>query len=319
MCPFCALTLFADRRARPGTLIDSSPAVVCAWELMKETYPFLDLDHILKSAHGYRTVDALRKWCQITDEKLLAREVMRFEKAILEAAERKGKEAKAADPDAQGGIVVLPGVKQLLTDIEGDASQHDGQQGWAVCTSSTHFYASRALPTAGLPTPNEFITAESVRRGKPHPDPYELGAKQTKSSPLECVVVEDAPTGIRAGKAAGSLVLATCTSHTRESLEKENPDFLVEDLSHVRANRNPDGSVSLVIDQPEGRPVSGKHSAPATPLDTPLGTPVMSRATSPEPGVDPAAKRMARKSLAQASTPTTDNHGAIPLKAQGGF
>jgi glycerol 3-phosphatase-1 len=40
-----------------GTLIDSSPAVVVAWETMHKTYPFLDLPHILRSAHGYRTTE----------------------------------------------------------------------------------------------------------------------------------------------------------------------------------------------------------------------------------------------------------------------
>jgi beta-phosphoglucomutase-like phosphatase (HAD superfamily) len=65
---------------------------------------------------------------------------------------------------------------------------------------------------------------------------YACEAQQRLLTPL-CilrpvgVVVEDAPTGIRSGKAAGAIVLATCTSHTRESLEKEKPDFLVEDLS----------------------------------------------------------------------------------------
>ena len=60
-----------------------------------------------------------------------------------------------------------------------------------------------------------------------------LGAERNGFKPEECVCIEDAPTGIRSGKAAGNIVLATCTSHTRESLEKEKPDFLVEDLSHV--------------------------------------------------------------------------------------
>lgn len=147
-----------------GTLIDSSPAVVVAWETMKESYPFIDLPHILRSAHGYRTVDALRKWvskghkprdvmkqwtrwgrerrrrrqrrcsreanddliptladflfllplpflqCLIEDEELLAKEVVRFEDAILAAAKAKG---------AAGGvgIIALPGVARLLEQL----------------------------------------------------------------------------------------------------------------------------------------------------------------------------------------------------------
>ncbi|KAL7412866.1 HAD-like domain-containing protein, partial [Mrakia frigida] len=205
-----------------GTLIDSSPAVVVAWETMHKTYPFLDLPHILRSAHGYRTTE---KWCLIEDETLLASEVVRFEEAILAAAKEKG---------AAGGqgIIALPGVAKLLAQIgEGAEEERNGAEGWAICTSSTFFYASQAIPTAGLPTPKIFVTAESVTRGKPFPDPYLLGAEKSLAPAAQCIVVEDAPTGIRSGKAAGCIVLATCTSHTRASLEAEKPDFLVEDLS----------------------------------------------------------------------------------------
>ncbi|CED82649.1 phosphatase [Phaffia rhodozyma] len=282
-----------------GTLIDSSPAVVVAWETMKETYPFLDLDHILKSAHGYRTVDALRKWCLIDDQELLAKEVVRFEVAILEAA--KARSASGAD-----GIVSLPGVKDLLRQIgEGAEEARDGFEGWAICTSSTHFYASQAIPTAGLPMPKIFITAESVTKGKPAPDPYLLGAKRNNAEPNQCVVFEDAPTGIRSGKAAGCVVLATCTSHTRESLEKEHPDFLVEDLSHVQA-KWVDGELHLTIEQPTDR---------ASPAPTPLATPSVSRSGSQE-NLSEFAKA-AKTGRTPVGTPAADIKGA--LRGMSGF
>jgi glycerol 3-phosphatase-1 len=204
-----------------GTLIDSSPAVVVAWETMKATYTFLDLPHILASAHGYRTVDALRKWCLIEDPELLAREVVRFEEAILAAA-------KERSQGGEDGIVALPGVKDLLKQIgEGTESRSgSGAEGWAICTSCTYrtspsldgrilsgagtarlslfgpadvaphpsslpsatfFYASQAIPTAGLPTPKNFITAESVTKGKPAPDPYLLGAEKSGTTADKCM------------------------------------------------------------------------------------------------------------------------------------
>lgn len=207
-----------------GTLINSSPAVVVAWKLFAETYP-LDLEDILASAHGMRTIDVLRKWCKITDPVKLESEVMRFETAILNAAQ------SAASKGGQG-IEVLPGVKNLLDQLSSEKDKRDGHEMWAVCTSSTYFYASKALPIAGLTTPKVFVTAESVTNGKPAPDPYLMGARGCENaSPFSSLVVEDAPTGIKAGKAAGSMVLATCTSHTAEQLEKEKPDFLVSNLS----------------------------------------------------------------------------------------
>ncbi|GMK58966.1 hypothetical protein CspeluHIS016_0604080 [Cutaneotrichosporon spelunceum] len=251
-----------------GTLINSSPAVVKAWELFAEKYP-LDLEDILRSAHGMRTIDVLRKWCKVSDEHIEA-EVVRFETAILENAEEIGRQT------GKSGIEVLPGVGKLLTDLSEHKHMRDGELKWAICTSSTHFYAGQAIPIAGLETPKIFVTADSVQRGKPFPDPYLLGAKGCNASPFESLVVEDAPTGIRSGKAAGCRVLATCTSHSAEELEKECPDFLVEDLSKVSvAWDSATQTFKMVIEQPVGR-----VSPLPTPDSTPLVTPAVSRAAS---------------------------------------
>ncbi len=142
-----------------GTLINSAGAVVEAWKMFKVTYPFLDLDDILASAHGMRTIDVLRKWCfpnQNPSPELLEKEVIRFESTILSSAEEIAKKGSG------GGIEVLPGVKSLLEELsrEKDDQSRGGEEKWAVCTSSTYFYAGKALPTAGLTTPNAFITAD---------------------------------------------------------------------------------------------------------------------------------------------------------------
>jgi len=252
-----------------GTLINSSPAVVEAWQLFAQTYP-LDLDDILRSAHGMRTIDVLKRWCKLEDPEVLEKEVVRFETAILNAAEEIGKSS------GKSGIEVLPGVKKLLDDLSADKHLRDGEEKWAICTSSTYFYAGKAIPIAGLTTPKVFVTADSVTRGKPFPDPYLLGASRCNASPFGSLVVEDAPTGIRSGKASGARVLATCTSHTRAELEKERPDFLVEDLSHVTASWNSEtNSFQLIIEQPIDR-----QTPRATPDVTPVVTPAGSRANS---------------------------------------
>lgn len=95
------------------------------------------------------------------------------------------------------------------------------------------------------------------------------------------LVVEDAPTGIRSGKASGARVLATCTSHSRASLEKERPDFLVEDLSHVHASWDEETKTfRLIIEQPVDR-----REPRATPDVTPVVTPAGSRMNSFSGGV----------------------------------
>lgn len=144
-----------------------------------------------------RTIDVLKKWCHITDGPTLEKEVLRFETAILEAAEELGRQT------GESGIQVLPGVAKLLHDLGADKDQRGGEEKWAICTSckcgvvhstsakyadssATHFYAGRAIPIAGLPVPKVFVTADSVTRGKPFPDPYLLGASGCNASPFEC-------------------------------------------------------------------------------------------------------------------------------------
>lgn len=158
------------------------------------------------------------------------------------------------------------------------------------------------------------MTAESVQNGKPAPDPYLLGAEKSETTADRCVVVEDAPTGIRSGKASGAIVLATCTSHSRASLEREKPDFLVDDLSKVSAEWI-EGVLHLTITQPADR---------ASPAPTPLQTPVASRAGSPKLraasfGMSslPDAASFAKKMLGGAMTPAAEDERTTPPQTPG--
>jgi hypothetical protein len=75
-----------------------------------------------------RTIDVLKKWCGITDPELLEKEVVRFETAILNAAEEIGKSS------GKSGIEVLPGVAKLLGDLS-EGKEERGEEKWAICTS----------------------------------------------------------------------------------------------------------------------------------------------------------------------------------------
>ena len=76
-----------------------------------------------------RTIDVLKKWCHITDPEVLAAEVIRFESAILQAAE------DMATKHGKAGIEVLPGVKKLVGDLGSQAAERNGEEKWAICTS----------------------------------------------------------------------------------------------------------------------------------------------------------------------------------------
>jgi sugar-phosphatase len=87
------------------------------------------------------------------------------------------------------------------------------------------------LAAAGIPVPARLITAESVTKGKPNPAPYLAGAALLGFKATECVVFEDAPSGTKAGRAAGCTVVATPFSHDEKLLDAA--DYLISDLTGV--------------------------------------------------------------------------------------
>jgi len=184
---------------------------------------------VLKETHGVRLVDSLQTWCKITDPELLASESIRFEEEVI-----------------AGGPIILPGVNDLLAQLDEGAPDNSK---WTIVTSATSFYAPQALKAAGIRMPPSIVTSEHVPRGKPYPDPYLEGAKRCNVDPKNALVIEDAPSGIRSGHAAGAKTLAVLTSHSDKGMidSGANPDYTVKDLSHVSA-KWVDGKIQITID-----------------------------------------------------------------------
>jgi len=212
-----------------GTLVDSTAGVVGAWKIFAQTYPGIDVHNILSSAHGVRTVDNLRKYCDVQDEETLEKEAERFEKAIVSSSSQEG----------HNGIIILPGVSQAMEELA--SGRHLPSPCWAICTSATRSYASSALKMAGVAVPDVFVCSEDVTKGKPFPDPYLLGAEKCGVKPENCVVFEDAPSGIRSSRAAGCKTIGLLTTHSREQVEACQPDFIIKDMSSVSVLRTPTG------------------------------------------------------------------------------
>lgn len=79
--------------------------------------------------------------------------------------------------------------------------------------------------------PGMRVTAADVVNGKPDPEPYLKGLSLAGSSPEEAIVIENAPLGVRAGKAAGCYTIAVTTGPIpREAFEKENADIIFADM-----------------------------------------------------------------------------------------
>ncbi|KAF8742452.1 hypothetical protein AX14_004320 [Amanita brunnescens Koide BX004] len=221
-----------------GTLVDSTAGVMGAWQTFANSYPSIDVQEILNSSHGVRTIDNLKKYCGIQDPEKLEEEAKRFELAIVETSTQNG----------LPGIKQLPGVAAVLEELS--PAKHLPKPRWAICTSATRAYAASALLTTSIPIPDVFVTAEDVTQGKPNPEPYLLGAQKCGVQPETCIVFEDAPSGVRSGRAAGCKTIALLTSHTKQQLESSKPDYIIKDMSCVEVKLTDEGiNVTLVIEE----------------------------------------------------------------------
>lgn len=135
-----------------------------------------------------------------------------------------------------GGVQLLPGTKDFLDSLPSPNFSASLEAGgtpirWAVVTSATRRLAEARLGAVGI-LPKTLVAADDVTRGKPDPEPYLLAARELGVDPARCVVFEDAPAGLRAGRAAGMITVALTTTHQAHELDA---DLVVEDLSALSA------------------------------------------------------------------------------------
>ncbi|WFD34251.1 hypothetical protein MCUN1_001088 [Malassezia cuniculi] len=237
-----------------GTLISSTAPLSAVWVEFAAQYN-MDLDDLLKNSHGKRTVDNLEERLpHLTHEQALA-EAERFEARIITLSDENREKATSeiTPENPQGTIVALPGVKELLTQINEGKDEHpERRESWAICTSATGDYARKAfMSTRAVPElPAVFVSANDVSKGKPDPEPYLKGAEFTHSDIKNCIVIEDAPAGVLAGKRAGAKVLGLKTTHDGQRMWDNGADWLVQDLSKVSA-RWENNKLIITIDSEE--------------------------------------------------------------------
>ena len=123
------------------------------------------------------------------------------------------------------GVVFLPGAQELLRSLP------EGR--WTIATSCTRPLAEVRLRAAGLPIPERLITSNDVVRGKPDPEPFVKAAGNLGFAATDCIVLEDAPVGIRAGKAAGARVIAFRTTVPEAELHLAGADWVVNNCAGI--------------------------------------------------------------------------------------
>jgi sugar-phosphatase len=203
-----------------GVLVDSTPAVARVWAGWAREHGF-EPDEVVKKAHGRPSIATIRELLPDADHAEEDREVERREIADVE------------------GIVPLPSAKELLQALPVEC--------WAIVTSCTRGLARVRIAAAGLPEPKHLVTATDVRHGKPDPEPYLKGAQLLGVPAADCLVVEDAPAGIRAGKAAGARVLALRTTASDAELQQAGADWIADDCAELFLDSSAGGEEFLLI------------------------------------------------------------------------
>ncbi len=189
-----------------GVLVDSTPAVARVWAGWAHEHGF-DPDEVVKKAHGRPSITTIRELLPHADHAAEDREVERREIADVE------------------GVIPLPGAMELLRALP--------LERWAIVTSCTRALAQVRIAAARLPRPQSLVTSSDVKHGKPDPEPYLKGAQLLGAPASECVVIEDAPAGVRAGKAARARVLALRTTASDAELHEAGADWIVNDCAGI--------------------------------------------------------------------------------------
>ncbi len=186
-----------------GVLVDSHAAAADAWAIWCSEYaPQISWDDPKHA--GQRAEDKVREWISSPD--------------LFEVANNRINELEQITAHT---TIALPGAVELTTSLR------DGT--WTVCTSANPNLGRARLIAAGIKVPAELVTAADVKRGKPYPDPYLLGAERLGFAPEDCVVFEDAIAGAEAAEAAAVGLIIGVTSAALAG----PADIVIRDLTGI--------------------------------------------------------------------------------------
>jgi mannitol-1-/sugar-/sorbitol-6-phosphatase len=195
-----------------GVLVSSIGSVNRCWRKWAEHYGLPNAETV-QIEHGTRAVDMIARL-----------------KPDLDVAEGL-KFIEDLEIDDVADLKVLPGARALLGSLPPER--------WAIVTSATHRLLLGRLRAAELPVPERIISGDMVVRGKPDPEPYRRGAELIHSPAADCLVVEDAPSGVGAGVAAGCRVLGVLGTHKEDELRAAGATWIVRSLEDVSAQTMP--------------------------------------------------------------------------------
>jgi sugar-phosphatase len=215
MTPFLVQAVLFDM---DGTLVDSTPVVERAWSRWAERHG-LNIEQVTTFAHGRPTTDVVRAFLPEAD-------------AVAEAAALLAVEELDPTP-----IRSIPGALDAVLAADKYAK-------WAVVTSASRTLAGVRLALGGFPKPPILVSADDITRGKPDPEGFRKAANLLGVSPKHCVVFEDTPAGLQAGRAAGAWTIGLTTTFPVSVLPA---DVVVPDMTFVKFQPAEDSGLLISV------------------------------------------------------------------------
>ncbi len=180
-----------------GVLVDSSEFHWQSWELLMQQInrEFMTKEQFIKG-FGKRNdliLNELLPECSRSEKKQLAY-----------------KKEELFRKCAAGKIALLPGMETFLQEVQNAGIPR-------IIASSTPTQNLEMLITSTVLGKyfNDYVSAEEVAHGKPFPDVFLEGARRLGMDACQCIVLEDSPAGIEAGRRAGCFVVALETTHAK--------------------------------------------------------------------------------------------------------
>jgi HAD superfamily hydrolase (TIGR01509 family) len=125
---------------------------------------------------------------------------------------------------------IMPGAAALVRELSGAGAK------LAVGSSGPMENIELALNAMGMRELfSVIVSGKDVSRGKPDPQVFAMACERLGLQPERCVVIEDAPVGVDAAKAAGAKAVALLAHHPRESFMQA--DLIVEALTDLRVQQ----------------------------------------------------------------------------------
>ena len=184
-----------------GVLVESREATERVWVEWAAGHG-IDADTLRAAMHGVRSADVIRALVPGLD------------------AERESEVVEGRQVEDLDGVRAIRGAAEALRALDPERV--------AAVTSATRPLAEARLRAAGIEPPAVIVFAGDVARGKPDPEGYLTAAARLGVDAADALVVEDAPQGIEAGRAAGAATIGVTSTHPAAELAAA--DIVIETL-----------------------------------------------------------------------------------------